>query len=73
MFTIPASMMINEFVLWQIEGTRTSQSLNPLNQARDMKKNIPKVELVIIENAGHAITNETPEIINEKIENFIKI
>ena len=49
------------------------QSLNPLKQARDMKKHIPNAELVIVEGAGHAITSETPEAICEAIEQFIQI
>jgi len=36
-----------------------------------MKELIPNSELVIIEGAGHAITSEAPEELNNAIEKFI--
>jgi pimeloyl-ACP methyl ester carboxylesterase len=48
-----------------------SQSINPLEQALDLKERTPSAELVIIEGGGHSITSETPEEICLAIEKFI--
>jgi pimeloyl-ACP methyl ester carboxylesterase len=59
-----------EVVVLVICGDR--DVLTPLEQSRAIVAELPDSELVVVENAGHVVLLEHPEIVNAALASFLR-